>query len=688
MKRYCKIIFYLVIAVMILSLSGCGGSSSSSNSSSSNTDKLMVISSPVLKTGESYRLYRGANVTVNDSSYNPMYYVAPIAGSDTLTMNLEFSDSISNDLPFAITHDDNGTEVVVFYYNPKGSEKDLTTEYGSVIRTGGSQQQLKYSGLTVTGAAVDIETSDEIVIVLNGSTASIQGGTSIPSYNYVWHADPDHRDEYYTLGSGTTEYTESQMLENITTNNGLYINRDIRYMPDTLSFTGTAKNDNETEYAAYYSSAVQAEVAAELGTGFEGPYIFATLPMSMGGMPGGQMPGGDMPSGPGGQMPPGDRPSRPAEVVSAVSNSDVAAFSTMTHSAEDAYDNPVLHITEPGTYRLQGTWNGQIWIEAGKTEDDKVALILDGVTVTCGVAPALVFKEVYECGPSDEADVISFDVGGNLFNSAGINAGALVVIADNSTNSFTGTNVYRMLKAQKKKDSVTTIDGTDVSQQKKRYKMDGAFYSFMSMVIAAESNSASGTLNITSTTYEGLNTEMHLLIDSGKINVTAEDDGINVNEDTSVFTMDGGTLTVIAKNGDGIDSNGYIVINGGTVDITCAQDSDQLNAQAEGPIDADLGVYMSDSVKYSHRAYSGSSQQQPSEQEPSQQEPSEQEQETTSYTTTKTPLTLTDDDENVIMTIRYTNPEKDTDASTRGIASSGSVFTLTHKVNNFSGVGY
>lgn len=390
-------------------------------------------------------------------------------------------------------------------------------------------------------------------------------------------------------------------------------------------------------------------------------------------------------------MPSGDRPAMPGQVLASVSSSDIAAFSTMTHSAEDAYNNPVLHITEPGTYRLQGTWNGQIWIEVGETEDDKVALILDGVTVTCSVAPALVFKEVYECGPSDEADVISFDVGGNLFNSAGINAGALVVIADNSTNNFTGANVYRMLKAQKKKDSVTTIDGTDVSQQKKRYKMDGAFYSFMSMVIAAESEAESGTLNITSTTYEGVGTEMHLLIDSGKINVTAEDDGINVNEDNvSVFTMDGGTLTVIAKNGDGIDSNGYVVINGGTVDITCVQDSDELNAQGDGPIDSVSGVYMSSSVNYSHRAYSGNSGTQTggeSQQTPSEQEtPSEQQ--TSSYTTTKTPFTLSDTSGNVIMSISYNSPVKDTDTSTRGIESSGSVFTLTHKVNNFSGVGY
>ena len=555
MKKFSTLICWAVMATMVLSLSGCGGSDNDNSSQppvTSSANKLMVVSSPVLQRNGSYRLYRGNTVTVNDSSYNPKYYVAPATGSETVTMNLQFADSIAEDKPFAIT-DEEGMNVV-FYYNPNGTGQDITTQLGGVIRTGGSNEQLSYSGLTLTsamvsGAAVDVDTSDEVVIVLDGDTAQANG-SSVPSYNYAWHADPDHKDEYYTLElEGTTEFTEAQMLENIDSVNGVYINRDIRYMPNTITFEGTAKNDEETEYVAYYSEAVRAEVAEELGTGYEGPFIFATLPQSMGqgGAPGGMGGPGDQ-RGQRAQLPdPRMSPDDPKSVVySAVSNSDIAAFETMTHSADEAYDNPVLHITESGTYRLQGTWNGQIWVEV---VDDKVALILDGVTVTCTVAPALVFKEVYECGPEEAEDVVSFDVADHMHSESGTNAGAIVVIADGSTNSFTGANVYRMLKPEPKKN-VTAIDGSDVSQQKKRYKMDGAFYSFKSIVIGAENNPGTGTLSITSTTYEGLDGEMHMLIDSGTINVTAEDDGINVNEDdTSVFTMNGGTLTIIAKNG-------------------------------------------------------------------------------------------------------------------------------------------
>ncbi|MBQ7153998.1 MAG: carbohydrate-binding domain-containing protein [Synergistaceae bacterium] len=666
MKKFAAIFYLLAFAALILPLSGCGGGSSGGGGESQTQtaqDRLMVITSSLLKQNSSYKLYRGRNVSArfNDNS-SPTYYVAPGTSGQNVTINLEFANDLGDDQPFMITTDEDS---VVFFYNPSGSgQTDTTTPSNEVTRWGGSTNQLSYSGLTVSTSAIDVDTSEELVITLSGSTATVNG-SAVPNHNYVWHADPDHRDEYYTLGlDGTQEYSESDLSNYIQNVEGVYINRDIRYMPNTLSFTGQVKDDNETEYAAYYSDSVAAEVAAELGTGFEGPYIFATLPGSMG-----------MGGGPGGG---GNPPQRNAR--SAVSNSDIAAFSTMTHSAEDAYNNPVLHITGSGVYRLKGTWNGQIWIEVGSEEDDQVALILDGVTVTCSVAPALVFKEVYECGPED--NVVSFDVAGNLHSRNGTNAGAIVVIADGTTNNFTGANVYRMLKAEKKKDSVTTIDGSDVSQQKKRCKMDGAFYSFQSMVIGAENENGNGVLNITSTTYEGLDTEMHLLIDDGIVTVTAEDDGINVNEDdTSVFTMNGGSLTITTPNGDGIDSNGYIVINGGTLDITAAQDSNSLDAQAEGPLDSNLGVYMSDSVNYTHRAYSGGN---------SNTAPQDNQNGTNTNdnvtTTTREPFTVTNSQGNAVMTVSYSNPVSDTDTSDRGIDESSSVFTLTHRVNSFSGV--
>ena len=68
----------------------------------------------------------------------------------------------------------------------------------------------------------------------------------------------------------------------------------------------------------------------------------------------------------------------------------------------------MVTITKPGTYRVSGTlFAGQIAIDLGKdaVEDPSavVTVILDNANVTCTVAPALIFYNVYECGEADEA---------------------------------------------------------------------------------------------------------------------------------------------------------------------------------------------------------------------------------------------------------------------------------------------
>ena len=51
----------------------------------------------------------------------------------------------------------------------------------------------------------------------------------IVSYDYVWHADPSHKDEYYTEGlDGTTEYTWDELDKNYDYYG--YITHDARYI--------------------------------------------------------------------------------------------------------------------------------------------------------------------------------------------------------------------------------------------------------------------------------------------------------------------------------------------------------------------------------------------------------------------------------------------------------------------------
>ncbi len=633
MRKFFSVTSFVLMAAMVLSLSGCGGSShsglGSGGSSSATVEQVAVVSSPALVKGESYQIYRGATFSNMGSA---KYYVAP-GGSEAnkAGMNLGLKKALASNESLAIVK--NGTTEVVYAYNPSGTD-DAALSTGTVTLNDNGTL-LQYSGHRIGSVspsfftAMDVDTSSAKTITLNGSTATFDG-SAVASFDYVWHVSPDHKDEYYTLGiNGTTEYTEDDVLEAIG-DKTVYIAHDIRYTPNYLNFTGTVQDDDETEYAAYYTDAIAAELKAELGDAFGGPYIFATLPQSgMSAAPGqnGQQPGtppdqnsgNGQPSGtppdqnggngqrPGTSQMPGmpEMPGRQGNGIrSAATNSEIAYFSSMTHSPSDAYSNPVLHITKAGTYTLKGTWNGQIWIDAGEEENDKVTVILDNVTVTCGVAPAIVFHDLYECGPDDEDTVSANDTWKTVGNTTLDNAGAKVIIADDSTNTFTGANVYRLLKAQKKKDSVTAIDGTDLDQQKKRYKMDGAFYSFVSMAIGGGSK-ANGVLNIKSTTFEGLDTEMHLTIESGTVTVYGHDDGINVNEDdVSVFSLLGGSLKVTSEVGDGIDSNGYVYFSGGSLDITAG--SQKQNSAGEAGIDAEKSVYIYNDNAYTWSAYSGS----------------------------------------------------------------------------------
>ena len=254
----------------------------------------------------------------------------------------------------------------------------------------------------------------------------------------------------------------------------------------------------------------------------------------------------------------------------------------MMHTAEEAYSNPVIHITQPGTYILEGSFHGQLFFDFGEEEDtftDKnasVTVILNGAEVVCTVAPAIVFHDVYECDNAWESRESYSDI------TDLSDAGVKIILADGTENSFTGCNVYRLLKPEYKKNSD--------SVQKKRWKTDGAFYSFQSMAISGES-AGTGILNITGSTFEGLDCELHLTINGGYVNIFSQDDGINVNEDhVSVFTLNGGRLTIFAAlgaEGDVIDSNGYIRLNGGVLAGTSKSPADEL-------LDSEDGTYVSE----------------------------------------------------------------------------------------------
>lgn len=235
------------------------------------------------------------------------------------------------------------------------------------------------------------------------------------------------------------------------------------------------------------------------------------------------------------------------------------------HSAQEAAAHTVVNITAPGTYRVSGTLSaGQIRIDLGKNADEDenavVELILDDANITCTVAPAILFQNVYECDGSWSEETATAVVDTTK-------AGAVLVLE--GENTVSGSYVAKIYK--------------DKEGQKKRYKQDGAIYSYMSMNVFG-----TGTLNLFAEN-EGMDTELHLTINGGNINIRSNDDGINTNEDNvSVVTVNGGQLHILAglgQEGDGIDSNGFITINGGVV-ITAA------NPASDSGLDSDRGSFI------------------------------------------------------------------------------------------------
>ena len=227
------------------------------------------------------------------------------------------------------------------------------------------------------------------------------------------------------------------------------------------------------------------------------------------------------------------------------------------HTAEEAAAHTVVHITKPGTYRLTGKLSaGQIAVDLGENAKDdpgaSVILILDGLEVTCRVAPAIIFYNVYESGVANGL------------------AGANILLADGSDNRVVGSHVAKIYEP-----------GTE----DKLHKYDGAVYSRMSMKL-----DGAGKLRIEADN-EGLDSEMHLTVGGGEIYIESGNDGINTNADgESVTTINGGFLRIdvagTTGEGDGIDSNGWLVINGGTVTASACGFS------GDSGIDSDMGIHV------------------------------------------------------------------------------------------------
>lgn len=365
---------------------------------------------------------------------------------------------------------------------------------------------------------------DALVIRLSGDSAAI-GSEAVEEFDYTWHCDPSTvHDE---VKNAPAEYYTGTKPE---TDAAVYIDHELYYYPELPESGFKQINyDGEREWAYYYTDGENDE------------YIFSTLPSL----------GNSLPT-------------------------------QMMHSEEEAAENKVLHITKPGVYALEGTWQGQIRIDLGdkdetfSDENAKVTLILNGAEIDCSVAPGIVFYSAYECDSKwEEQESWSSEVDTS-------SAGVSLIVGDGTENTVTGTNIFRMLKTQYKDENSSDT----VKVQKKMRKLDGALYSYVSMNIEG-GEKGDGTLTVDSG-FEGIDSELHLSFNGGSITINSQDDGINVNEDNvSVVSFNGGSVLINAAQGaegDGVDSNGFIVLDGGTVSVNGVTAPDSA-------LDSENGVY-------------------------------------------------------------------------------------------------
>ena len=271
-----------------------------------------------------------------------------------------------------------------------------------------------------------------------------------------------------------------------------------------------------------------------------------------------------------------------------------------------------ISISAAGVYVLTGTAeNCTVIVDAGN--EDKVQLVLDGVSITNADFPCIYVKNADKTFITTAQDSVNtLTVTGSFRSDGETNTDAAIYARDDLTLNGLGTlNVSSTENGISCKDDLKVTGGTlsvscaaDALEAKDSIRVAGGSITLVSGKdgLHAENEDddslgyvyiSGGTLDIRAAD-DGIHAVSILQLDGGELSIqaaeglegtyvqlnggtltiSASDDGINAARQSGAYTptieVNGGDITVNMGSGDtdALDSNGNLYVNGGTLSIT------------------------------------------------------------------------------------------------------------------------
>ena len=274
-------------------------------------------------------------------------------------------------------------------------------------------------------------------------------------------------------------------------------------------------------------------------------------------------------------------------------------------------DGQNIEITTEGVYVISGTAaNASIIVNAGS--EDKVQIVLDGVSITNDSTPCIYVKSADKVFVTTTGTENTLAVTGTFTADGDTNTDAVIFSKDDLVLNGTGTlTIQSTDNGITSKDDLKITGGTinisctaDALEANDSIRIAGGTINIKTNkdALHAENDDddtvgfvyiCGGTLNVQSdddavhattiiqiddgelnlAAHEGLEATW-IQINGGTINIEASDDAINASYKSAkiapVAEFNGGYVTIVMGSGDtdAVDSNGNLVITGGTLDIT------------------------------------------------------------------------------------------------------------------------